>query len=111
MSEHATSRPVFPLLAALHRYQRRWDLLMREGLSRHRCRLLDKELMALQRHVASFPLLAADFSQLVMRHAQLLRSLIKPGDDARRNAEVCALSEKHRISTEVLRRDLLACMA
>lgn len=84
---------------------------MKDGLSRHRCRLLDKELQVLQRHVASFPLLAADFSQVMMRHAQLLRSLMKPGDEARRNAEVCALSEKHRISTEVLRSDLLACIA
>lgn len=84
---------------------------MRDGLSRHRCRLVDKELQALQRYVSSFPLLAADFSQLVMRHAQLLRSLMKPGDDPRHNAEVCALSEKQRISTEVLRRDVLACMA
>lgn len=84
---------------------------MRDGLSRQRCRLLDKELMALQRHISNFPLLAADYSQLVMRHAQLLRSLIKPGDEARRNAEVCALSEKHRMSTEVLRRDVLACVA
>ena len=109
-SQHAASRPVFPLLAALHRYQRRWERLMKEGLSRQRFRLLDKELMSLERYISSFPLLAPDFRQLLMRHAQLLRSLTKPGDDARRDAEVSALSEKHRASTEVLRQGVRACI-
>jgi hypothetical protein len=109
-SPHAASRPVFPLLAALHRYQRRWERLMKEGLSRHRFRLLDKELMSLQRYISSFPLLAADFRQLLMRHAQLLRSLAKPGGDAKRDAEVCALCEKHRASAEVLREGVRACI-
>ena len=111
MSDTSASKPVFRLLAALHRYQRRWELLIKDGLSRHRYRLLHKELMTLQRYASSFPLLAADFSQLVMRHAQLLRSLSKPADDARRSAEVFALSEKHRMCTEALRRGVLACIA
>ncbi|HKB54403.1 MAG TPA: hypothetical protein VKD22_10405 [Ramlibacter sp.] len=111
ISENSASQPVIRLLAALHRYQRRWELLIKDGLSRHRYRLLHKELMTLQRYISSFPLLAGDFRQLVMRHAQLLRSLSKPGDDARRNAEVSALSEKHRMSAEVLRKGVLACIA
>jgi hypothetical protein len=96
------------LLAVLHRYQRRWEGLLAAGVSRQRFRLMDKELMALQRRIALFPSLAGAFSELVMRHAQLLRSLTRPAEDSKRHAEVQALARKHRGSAQDLRGQLLA---
>lgn len=108
--EHCLSTSAAASLERLRRYQRCWEVLIERGLSRDQFRLMDEELVALQHHLSLFPLLAADFAELLMRHAQLLRSLMKPGDDARRLAEVQALGRKHRMSIEALCDRLVGCI-
>jgi hypothetical protein len=97
----------FRMVAALERYQAQWEELIDRWFD-HDCWLkVNAELDELRRLVAAVPEFSADLMQVIMRHAQLLRSLIKPSADGVKTAEVTALRRKLGAAVDDLRNKCL----
>jgi hypothetical protein len=97
----------FRMLAALERYQAQWEELIDRWFDRECWLNVNSELDELRRLVAAVPEFSADLMQVIMRHAQLLRSLIKPSATPIKAAEVAALRLKHGAAVEDLRSKCL----
>jgi iron-sulfur cluster repair protein YtfE (RIC family) len=97
----------FLLAAALERYQANWDQLIESWFDRTRCDMVNQELDEIQKLRSALPQLGADMMEVMMRHAQLLRSLLKAATDGAAAAQVAALREKHRSAIEAMRAKCL----
>jgi hypothetical protein len=96
----------FRMVAALERYQAQWEELIDRWFDRECWVQVNAELDELRRLVAAVPEFSADLMQVIMRHAQLLRSLIKPSADGGA-AEVTALWRKLGAAVDGLRTKCL----
>jgi hypothetical protein len=102
----------FLLAAALERYQANWDQLIESWFDRQRCVLVNQELDEIQKLRGALPQLAADMVEVMMRHAQLLRSLMKAATvEGGAAAQIAALRQKHRGATEAMRAKCLRLFA
>jgi hypothetical protein len=102
----------FLLAAALERYQAHWDQLIDSWFDRQRCDMVNQELDEIQKLRAALPQLGADMMEVMMRHAQLLRSLVKAATaDGGAAAQVAALRQKHRSAIEAMRGKCLRLFA
>jgi hypothetical protein len=102
----------FLLAAALERYQANWDRLVETWFDRQRCDLVNEELDEIRKLRASLPQLGADMMEVMMRHAQLLRSLLKAAAlEGSAGAQVAALRQKHRSAIEAMRSKCLELFA
>ena len=112
-NSHASNVSVtgFLAVAALERYQEAWEELVDRWFDAERFVRVNDELDDFRKLVAAMPQLSADLVEVVMRHAQVLRTLIKPASPMPRAAELAALREKHRAAIAAIRAkcvDLLA---
>jgi len=102
----------FLLAAALERYQAHWDQLIESWFDRQRCDMVNQELDEIRKLRSALPQLGADMMEVMMRHAQLLRSLMKAAaTDGGAGAQVEALRRKHRGAIEAMRRKCLGLFA
>jgi hypothetical protein len=102
----------FLLAAALERYQAHWDQLIESWFDRQRCDMVNQELDEIQKLRAALPQLGADMMEVMMRHAQLLRSLVRAaGAEGGAAAQVAALRRKHRSAIEAMRGKCLRLFA
>jgi hypothetical protein len=102
----------FLLAAALERYQANWDRLIESWFDRQRCALVNQELDEIQKLRAALPQLGADMMEVMMRHAQLLRSLVKAAAvEGGAAAQVDALRQKHRGAIDAMRTKCLRLFA
>ena len=90
--------------AALDRYQASWDQLVDRWFDRALCRAADAELDQIRQLIASLPQLSQHMAEVVMRHAQLLRALLRSVCDSERDAQVAALKRKHSDAVAAIRR-------
>jgi hypothetical protein len=93
----------FLTIAALERYQATWDQLVQYWFDRECCRKANLELEEIRKLVLAVPRLSADLMEVTMRHAQLLRALLKRDRVQPGEAEVVALRSKHRAAIQALR--------
>jgi hypothetical protein len=93
----------FLTIAALERYQATWDHLIQYWFDRECCRKANLELEEIRKLVLALPRLSADLMEVTMRHAQLLRALLKRDRIQPGEAEVAALRGKHRAAIQALR--------
>jgi hypothetical protein len=94
----------FLLVAALERYQSSWDRLIESWSDRGRWRQVNRDLEEVQKLRGALPQLAADMMEVVMRHAQLLRSLLRCSNRVpAAPAEVNALRRHHQAAIESMR--------
>jgi hypothetical protein len=91
------------ILAALDRFEREWDELDDASSSRDGWEKMNIELDALRGLVGCVPELNAAFAELIMRQAQVLRSLTKHSAPGVKAAEVAALRRRHKSAIEALR--------
>ncbi|MBG9388419.1 hypothetical protein [Caenimonas aquaedulcis] len=105
MATHPIDSGVSALLvgAALERYESSWDQLLESWCDRALCRAADAELDHIRKLIASLPQLSSQLTELVMRHAQLLRALVRPASPQERRAQVAALKRKHADAVAALR--------
>ncbi len=109
-SQAAALSPVaFRLAAALERYQADFDQLVETWFDWNRCRTVIRELDDIGKLRGALPQLAADMTDLVMRHVELLRSLVRTATCAEPAAanEITALVGRHRAAIESLRNKCL----
>ena len=93
----------FLTIAALERYQATWDQLIRYWFDKECCRKANVELEEIRKLVLALPRLSADVMEVTMRHAQLLRALLKRDRLQPGEAEVTALRNKHRAAIRAVR--------
>jgi hypothetical protein len=91
------------ILAALERFEHEWDDLIDSCSGGGGWPKVNAELDALRALAATVPELSADFAELIMRHAQVLRSLVKHSAPNIKEAEVAALRRRHKAAIEALR--------
>jgi hypothetical protein len=101
----------FRLMAALERYQQQWEELVDPWFDRAYWMKVNAELDELRKLVAAWPEFSADLMEVIMRHAQLLRSLVKPSAPQVKSAEMAALRRKHAMAVEHLRAKCLRLVA
>jgi hypothetical protein len=101
----------FRMVAALERYQAQWEELIDRWFDRDCWLKVNAELDELRRLVAGLPEFSADLMQVIMRHAQLLRSLIKPSAARSKAVEVAALRGKLGAAVDGLRSKCLRVLA
>jgi len=102
----------FLLAAALERYQANWDQLIESWFDRQRCDMVNQELDEIRKLRAALPQLGADMMEVMMRHAQLLRSLVKAATaEGGAASQVAALRQKHRSAIEAMRGKCLRLFA
>jgi len=101
----------FRMMAALERYQQQWEELVDPWFDREYWLKVNAELDELRKLVAALPELSADLMEVIMRHAQLLRSLVKPSAPQIKAAEMAALRRKHAVAIEGLRGKCLRLVA
>jgi len=102
-NERDLSPLAFLVAATLERYQASCDRLVEAWFDRSVCRIVNDELSQLQNLIAALPQLSADMMEVLMRHAQLLRSLLRcerPNPHA--PMEVAALRTKHRSAVDAM---------
>jgi hypothetical protein len=92
----------FLVAAALERYQASWDQLIETWFDRERFKAVNAELDEIRKLAAALPQLSVDMVQVIMRHAQLLRALVRAAG-SQRAAQVTALRHKHRAAVEAIR--------
>lgn len=104
-SSNATDLSVveFLTVAALERYQATWDQLIQYWFDEECCRQASRELDEIRKLVLALPRLSADVMEVTMRHAQLLRALLKRERFEPEEAEVAALRRKHRAAIQAIR--------
>lgn len=91
------------ILAALERFERAWAELLDATSDRGCWTEINTELDALRSVVGVCPELSGEFGELIMRHAQVLRSLTKHSDPGVKAAELAALRARHKGAIEALR--------
>jgi hypothetical protein len=91
------------ILAALERFERAWAELVDAASDRGCWTEINAELDALRSVAGACPELAGEFGELIMRHAQVLRSLTKPSDPDVKAAELAALRARHKDAVDALR--------
>lgn len=91
------------ILAALGRFECAWAELVDATSERGCWTQINAELDALRSVVGACPELSAEFGELIMRHAQVLRSLTKPSDPGVKAAELAALRARHKGAIDALR--------
>jgi hypothetical protein len=103
----------FLLASALERYQASWDQLIESWFDRNRCAQVNQELDEIRKLRAALPQLGADMMEVMMRHAQLLRSLVKSAaaEGGAAAAQIAALRGKHRSAIEAMRTKCLGLFA
>ncbi len=110
-STHAVSlSPVaFRLAAALERYQAEFDQLLESWFDWNRCRMVMREIDDIDKLRGALPQLAADLTDVVMRHVEVLRSLFRGSVCAEPGAasDIPALIGRHRAAIESLRSKCL----
>jgi hypothetical protein len=97
----------FRMVAALERYQQQWEELVDPWFDREYWLKVNAELDELRKLVAALPEFSADLMEVIMRHAQLLRSLVKPSAPQQKAAEMAALRRKHVQAIDGLRNKCL----
>ncbi len=93
----------FLTIAALERYQSTWDQLIQYWFDKECCRKANFELEEIRKLLLALPRLSADAMEVTMRHAQLLRALLKRERIEPSEAEVAALRSKHRAAIQAIR--------
>lgn len=110
-SSHAlsSSPAAFRLAAALERYQAEFDQLVESWFDWNRCRMVMREIDGIDKLRGALPQLAADMTEVVMRHVEVLRSLWRGSVCAEPGAasEIRALLGRHRAAIESLRSKCL----
>ncbi len=109
-SQAASLSPVaFRLAAALERYQAEFDQLVESWFDWNLCRTVTRELDAIDKLRGALPQLAADMTDVVMRHVELLRSLCRVGvrGEAGAASEIQVLRSRQRAAIESLRNKCL----
>jgi DNA-binding transcriptional MerR regulator len=101
----------FLTIAALERYQATWDQLIQHWFDRECCRRANLELEEIRKLVLALPQVSADLMEVTMRHAQLLRALLKRERVEPGEAEVAALRSKHRAAIQAIRSKCVHCLA
>ncbi len=101
---HDASVTGFLVTAALERYQACWDQLVERWFDRALCRDTNAELAEIGKLIAALPQLSVEMTEVVMRHAQLLRALVRPVAPQERAAQVGALKRKHTEAVAAIRR-------
>jgi hypothetical protein len=94
----------FLVTAALERYQASWDELVDRWFDRALCRATNAELAEIGKLIAALPQLSVEMTEVVMRHAQLLRALVRPVAPQERIQQVAALKRKHAEAVASIRR-------
>ena len=92
----------FLVAAALERYQASWDQLIDSWFDRERFRAVNTELDEIRKLAAALPQLSVDMVEIIMRHAQLLRALVRAAG-SQHAAQVAALRDKHKRAIEAIR--------
>ena len=92
----------FLVAAALERYQASWDQLIDSWFDRNRFQAVNAELDEIRKLAAALPQLSVDLMEVIMRHAQLLRALVRTAG-AKHAAQVTALRHKHQDAVEAIR--------
>jgi hypothetical protein len=100
----------FLVAAALERYQASWDQLIESWFDRERFQAVNAELDELRKLAAALPPLSADMMEVIMRHAQLLRALVRAAG-SQHAAQVAALRQKHRNAIEAIRAKCIRFLA
>jgi hypothetical protein len=106
-----TSVTGFLLSAALERYQARWDELADHWCDSALFQAANSELAEVRKLIASLPQLSVEMTEVVMRHAQLLRALVRPASPVERRAQVRALKRRHEEAVGAVRRKCLELIA
>lgn len=101
----------FLTIAALERYQATWDRLIQHWFDKECCRKANFELEEIRKLGLASPRLSADVMEVTMRHAQLLRALLKRERIEPGEAEVAALHGKHRAAIQAIRSKCLQGLA
>jgi hypothetical protein len=91
----------FLVAAALERYQASWDQLIESWFDRARFQAVNAELDEIRKLAAALPQLSADMMEVIMRHAQLLRALVRSAG-SQHAAQVAALRDKHKSAIETI---------
>jgi hypothetical protein len=91
----------FLVAAALERYQASWDQLIDSWFDRERFQAVNTELDEIRKLAAALPQLSVDMVEVIMRHAQLLRALVRAAGS--QVAQVTALRHKHKSAIEAIR--------
>jgi hypothetical protein len=101
---HVTDLSVveFLVAAALERYQASWDQLIDSWFDRERFKAVNAELDEIRKLAAGLPQLSVDMMEVIMRHAQLLRALVRAAG-SQHAAQVTALRHKHQAAIEAIR--------
>src|SRR4051812_12980593 len=110
ISTRDTSVTGFLVTAALERYQARWEELVTEWFDRglsQAAQSANDELAHIGKLIASLPQLSVEMTEVVMRHAQLLRALVRPAAEWERRAQLAALKRKHDEAVAAIRRKCL----
>ena len=86
--------------------------MIESWFDRQRCDMVNQELDEIRKLRAALPQLGADMMEVMMRHAQLLRSLVKAATaEGGAAAQVAALRQKHRSAIEAMRGKCLGLFA
>jgi len=101
----------FLTVAALERYQATWDQFIQYWFDKECCRKANFEIEEIRKLVLALPRLSADVMEVTMRHAQLLRALLKRGRLGLGETEVAALRGKHRAAVQAIRSKCVNCLA
>lgn len=111
ISHAASLSPVaFRLAAALERYQADFDELVESWFDWNRCRAVTRELDDIEKMRGALPQLAVDMMDVVMRHVELLRSLLRMatvGPHPGVVKEIETLHSRHRAAIAAMRTKCL----
>ena len=102
-----TSVVEFLIAAALERYQASWDQLIHRWFDRECCERVNAELEEVRKLAGALPRISADVMEVTMRHAQLLRALLRSDPPQAVSPAVTALRGKHRAAVESIRTKCL----
>jgi hypothetical protein len=100
----------FLVAAALERYQASWDQLIDSWFDRERFQAVNTELDEIRKLAAGLPQLSVDMMEVIMRHAQLLRALVRAAG-SQHAAQVTALRQKHKSAIEAIRAKCVRFLA
>lgn len=100
----------FLVAAALERYQASWDQLIEGWFDRERFQAVNAELDEIRKLAAALPQLSVDMMEVIMRHAQLLRALVRTAG-SQHAAQVTALRQKHKAAIEAIRAKCIRFLA
>lgn len=99
----------FLVAAALERYQASWDQLIHRWFDRECCERVNAELDEVRKLSGTLPRISADLVEVTMRHAQLLRALLRCDASQPLSPAVTVLRAKHRDAVECIRAGCSRC--